>query len=75
MLLESSIIHAYISVINPKIQLWLTEGMALYLSNGDEFHKDYMNHFGIPSYQVNGRNTALVGKFQKKPRKYLTNAV
>ncbi|MCR5166197.1 MAG: hypothetical protein K6C13_03120 [Oscillospiraceae bacterium] len=45
------IVHAYISVINPKIKLWLTEGMALYLSNGDEFHKEYIDNFGIPSYK------------------------
>lgn len=45
------IVHAYVSVINPEIRLWLTEGMALYLSNGEEFHKEYIENFGIPSYK------------------------
>lgn len=45
------IVHAYISVKNPKIQLWLTEGMALYLSNGDEFYREYIDDYGIPSYK------------------------
>lgn len=45
------IVHAYISVINPNVPLWLTEGMALYLSNGDEFHKAYLNDMQIPAYK------------------------
>ncbi|MBR1898733.1 MAG: hypothetical protein IJ825_07630 [Oscillospiraceae bacterium] len=45
------IVHAYVSVINPDIQLWLTEGMALYLSNGEAFHKEYIDRMGIPSYK------------------------
>lgn len=45
------IVHAYISVINPDIRLWLTEGMALYLSNGEEFYRDYLNYISIPTYQ------------------------
>lgn len=45
------IVHAYISVRNPDIHLWLTEGMALYLSNGEEFNKDYLNYIAIPTYQ------------------------
>lgn len=44
------IIHAYISVKNPNIQLWLTEGMALYLSNGEPFYKDILNSMEIPTY-------------------------
>lgn len=45
------IVHAYISVINPRIHLWLTEGMALYLSNGEEFYRDYLNDMSIPTYK------------------------
>lgn len=45
------IVHAYISVRNPDIHLWLTEGTALYLSNGDEFYKDYLNEISIPTYK------------------------
>jgi len=42
-------VHAYISTINPHISLWLTEGMALYLTNGDPFYKGYLNDNKIPS--------------------------
>lgn len=45
------IVHAYISVMNPDIHLWLTEGTALYLSNGEEFYKDYLNETAIPAYK------------------------
>lgn len=43
-------VHAYVSVLNPHIQLWLTEGLALYLSNGEPFYKSYLNSLDIPSY-------------------------
>lgn len=45
------IVHAYISVRNPDVHLRLTEGMALYLSNGEEFSKDYLNYIAIPTYK------------------------
>lgn len=45
------IIHAYISVVNPGIHLWLTEGTALYLSNGQEFYKEYLDMVSIPDYK------------------------
>ena len=45
------IVHAYISVMNPDIQLWLTEGCALYLSNGDEFSTSYLEYFSVPEYE------------------------
>lgn len=45
------IVHAYISVMNPDIQLWLTEGTALYLSNGEEFQKEYLEYMPIPTYE------------------------
>lgn len=44
------IVHAYISVKNPKIALWLTEGMALYLTNGEPFEREYLDFMQIPSY-------------------------
>lgn len=45
------IVHSYISVMNPKIHLWLTEGCALYLANGSAFSKDYLETMSIPSYE------------------------
>lgn len=45
------IVHAHISVKNPNIHLWLTEGMALYLSNGEEFYKEYLEEMKIPTYE------------------------
>lgn len=44
------IVHAYISVMNPQIHLWLTEGCALYLANGSAFSKDYLETMPIPSF-------------------------
>lgn len=44
------IVHAYISSQNPDINLWLTEGTALYLTNGEEFYKEYLDSMEIPSY-------------------------
>lgn len=43
-------VHAYVSIINPHIRLWLTEGMALYLSNAEPFYKRYTNNMHIPSF-------------------------
>ncbi|MCH5263416.1 MAG: hypothetical protein J1F42_10915, partial [Lachnospiraceae bacterium] len=31
--------------------LWMTEGTALYLSNGEAFYKIYLNYIAIPTYQ------------------------
>ena len=45
------IVHAYISVKNPDIHLWLTEGTALYLSNGEPFYREYLTRWYIPSYK------------------------
>lgn len=44
------VVHAYVSVINPTIDLWLTEGVALYLSNGEPFSKEYLTFKRIPTY-------------------------
>lgn len=43
-------VHGYVSVLNDKVQLWITEGMALYLGNGEPFHKSYLQSMEIPSY-------------------------
>lgn len=45
------IVHAYVSVKNKDIDLWLTEGMALYLSNGEPFYWEYIDSCGIPTYE------------------------
>jgi len=41
-------VHAYISILNPKIKLWLAEGTALYLTNGEQFNSAPLAD--IPSY-------------------------
>lgn len=45
------IVHAYVSVINSNVELWLTEGTALYLSNGEPFERDILNYCNIPTYE------------------------
>ena len=42
-------VHAYVYTINPGIRLWLTEGMALYLTNGEPFHRDILGTRPTPS--------------------------
>jgi hypothetical protein len=42
-------VHAYVYTMNPGIRLWLTEGMALYLTNGETFHRDILGRRAIPS--------------------------
>ena len=44
------IVHAYVSVLNSHVDLWLTEGVALYLSNGKPFSREYLTYMKIPSY-------------------------
>ena len=53
------IVHAYISTINEDIDLWLTECMALYLTNGEPFYKEYIEMIGIPSYKDIRSNNPL----------------
>lgn len=43
-------VHAYTSILNPRLKLWLKEGVALYLTNGEPFHPSYLNSIIIPSY-------------------------
>ena len=45
------VVHAYVSVMNPDIHLWLTEGMALYLANGEPFYKRYLSTMTLPTYE------------------------
>lgn len=45
------IVHAYVSVINSKVELWLTEGMALYLSNGVPFEREMLDYCNIPTFE------------------------
>lgn len=52
-------VHAYFSLINPDIKLWLTEGMALYLANGEPFYRDYLNNMNIPSYEDHRTNNPV----------------
>jgi len=50
-------VHAYVSILNPKVKLWLTEGMALYLVNGYPFSKNILNSMSIPTYEdINTKN-------------------
>lgn len=53
------IVHAYISVINEDVDLWLTEGAALYLSNGEPFYQAYLESFPLPSYSDTASNNPL----------------
>lgn len=53
------IVHAYVSVINQEVDLWLTEGMALYLSNGEPFYKANLEYFAIPTYNDTLSNNPL----------------
>lgn len=54
------IIHAYVSVLNEDIDLWLTEGMALYLSNGEPFYRKYLDNYTIPTYHAVNSNNPLI---------------
>lgn len=53
------IVHAYVSELNKNIDLWLTEGCALYLSNGEPFYKEYIEQIGIPAYKETCSNNPL----------------
>ncbi len=44
------IVHAYISVMNPGIRLWLTEGCALYLANGAPIADEDLPYMKYPSF-------------------------
>lgn len=57
--LPHEIVHAYISVINPKPSLWLTEGVALHLSNGEAFRREILNYIPIPSFKDTGTQNPI----------------
>lgn len=54
------IVHAYVSVMNEEIDLWLTEGVALYLSNGEPFYKENLEYYKIPTYYITTSNNPLL---------------
>lgn len=45
------LVHAYVSTMNPDVRLWLTEGMALHLSNGKPLPLGYAARYGLPTYE------------------------
>lgn len=53
------IVHAYVSVLNEDVDLWLTEGCALYLCNGEPFYRNYIEQLGIPTYKETCSNNPL----------------
>ncbi len=53
------IVHAYISALNDDIDLWLTEGCALYLTNGAPFYREYIKQLGLPTYKEICSNNPL----------------
>lgn len=53
------IVHAYVSVMNKDVDLWLTEGVALYLSNGEPFYKADLAYLSIPAYKDTTSNHPL----------------
>lgn len=54
------IVHAYVSVLNKDVDLWLTEGCALYLTNGEPFYRKYIEQMGIPAYKETCSNNPLI---------------
>ena len=43
------LVHCYVAALNPHASKWLSEGMALYLANGEEFDPSYLE--ALPSYR------------------------
>ena len=54
------IVHAHVSVLNEDVDLWLTEGCALYLTNGEPFYKEYIDQMGIPTYKETCSDNPLI---------------
>lgn len=44
-------VHAFVSVVNPHIRLWLTEGMALYLANGEPLNQSWLAQTQLPTWE------------------------
>ncbi len=53
------ITHAYVSVMNENISLWLTEGVALYLTNGEPFYREMLEYMSVPSYKATQTNNPI----------------
>lgn len=53
------IVHAYVSALNEDVDLWLTEGCALYLTNGAPFFREYIQQTGVPTYKETCSNSPL----------------
>lgn len=53
------IVHAYVNVMNKDVDMWLTEGCALFLSNGEPFYKEYIQYTNIPTYRDTCSNNPL----------------
>ena len=54
------IVHSYVSVLNEDVDLWLSEGCALYLTNGEPFYKEYIDQMGIPTYKETCSDNPLI---------------
>ena len=45
------LVHAYVSTMNPDVRLWLTEGMALHLTNGKPLPPGYAGGHYLPTFE------------------------
>ncbi len=43
-------VHAFNSILNPQMPLWINEGLALYLSNGDPYDPTTFGSFYVPTF-------------------------
>lgn len=57
--LPHELVHAYLSSMNFEISLWLNEGIALYLTNGEPFYKEYLDYMPIPTYAQTRANNPI----------------
>lgn len=53
------VVHAYVSVMNKDISLWLTEGAALYLTNGEPFYREMLGYMEIPTFEAVQSNNPI----------------
>ncbi|MEL7609719.1 MAG: hypothetical protein AAGU74_09455 [Bacillota bacterium] len=44
-------VHAYNSIVNKNMPLWINEGIALYLTNGDSRRDLYITSYSVPSLE------------------------
>lgn len=57
--LPHELVHAYISTINHEISLWLNEGTALYMTNGEPFYREKLDYMVIPTYAQTRANNPI----------------